>query len=606
MGFHRGGKEGVGRQDAVLPNSQISEGTQAAWARSPAPRHPRCRVFAEGTWKPRKRIGSSHVPAARPPPPSPQAPCLSSPSTAPAPLLGPGHPRGRPRPFPSSGVAGLGAAPGSPGRPGGSTTDGGSDAPQPPSAVSPRGVAPVHPFSLNVSKPGFRPRCVQLLAKRPSPQPVPATRAARTGAKSRLPSGAPGWGPGLGQASRSSAPTVGSRPEGVEGWRGGGGGGGGRRMGARPLCRGTAWAGEAGVWNGLPSPGAPLFTGRGRPCVRSKGLRGDLCSAECGAAEAIRRNPGSEGVESGCPRPCWLVPVPGPPAQVRPLGRALQDAPGWVPAGRAPRGLVAGALGAGGARGEGSCPPWRASPAAPGDPPNPKITGSVRSSPPPARPGAVLRHCPRRPPVRRPHAAEALGVTRAGSGSPREALAWAPGPLLSWEGADGPAPPLAPLSPCPRVTAEESEPRAGGEGAGGPGERAQRALGGKARGAPAPPTAEDRATRAAAVPLTRAAPRWRWPQGLRRRPTAEGLPPFLGEGGPAAGQASQVLRGPVPPPAAPTCGTCTCTCTCTWRPWPPTAVPHPQLGRRAPRRRSGLLPCPYLPGGRAPIRMARH
>eukprot|EP00071_Canis_lupus_P034880 XP_022268437.1 collagen alpha-1(I) chain-like [Canis lupus familiaris] len=331
-------------------------------ARAP-PRHPRCRVFAEGTWKPRKRIGSSHVPAARPPPPSPQAPCLSSPSTAPAPLLGPGHPRGRPRPFPSSGVAGLGAAPGSPGRPGGSTTDGGSDTPQPPSAVSPRGVAPVHPFSLNVSKPGFRPRCVQLLAKRPSPQPVPATRAARTGAKSRLPSGAPGWARPAGAPRRLQG-------RGRRGWRGGGVEGvegvaaerapgrcageqpGRARPGSGTGCppreaeahptgeAGTCRPSQAGCPPALQAaasvpPSTPHgFQGSVPRLSRlsslreprslqdgaapASGARGcEATSAQPNAAPPRRSegNRGTEGVESGCPRPCWLVPVPGPPAQ---------------------------------------------------------------------------------------------------------------------------------------------------------------------------------------------------------------------------------------------------------------------------------------------------
>lgn len=99
------------------------------------------------------------------------------------------------------------------GRAGEHDSDGGSDAPQPPSAVSPHGVAPVRPFSLNLSKPGFQPRCVQLLAKRPSPQPVPATRTART--RAREP-------PSFKWARPAGAPT---RLEGRSRrqWRGGGG-----------------------------------------------------------------------------------------------------------------------------------------------------------------------------------------------------------------------------------------------------------------------------------------------------------------------------------------------------------------------------------------------
>ncbi|XP_038317156.1 translation initiation factor IF-2-like isoform X1 [Canis lupus familiaris] len=50
----------------------------------------------------------------------------------------------------------------------------------------------------------------------------------------------------------------------------------------------------------------------------ASGARGcEATSAQPNAAPPRRSegNRGTEGVESGCPRPCWLVPVPGPPAQ---------------------------------------------------------------------------------------------------------------------------------------------------------------------------------------------------------------------------------------------------------------------------------------------------
>ncbi|CAD7672624.1 unnamed protein product [Nyctereutes procyonoides] len=279
-------------------------------------------------------------------PPSPQAPCLSSPSTAPAPLLGPspGHPGGRPRPFPSSGVAGLSAAPGSSGRP-----DGGA-------RHLPIFTQPVKARISTLSTP----MCAAV-----GQAPLPAAHSchprSQDGAR-EPPSSAPGWGPGLGQASRSSDPTGGSRPEAVEGVEGvaadrapgrcareqpgrarPGSGTGCPPRKPRPILQ--TKQGPVGLpRQGVPSPyrrppvslpvppdgfqgsvvrlsslGEPRFLQDG--ATSASGARG--CEATSARARVPNPAPprrsegnrGTEGVESGCLRPCWLVPVPGPPAR---------------------------------------------------------------------------------------------------------------------------------------------------------------------------------------------------------------------------------------------------------------------------------------------------
>lgn len=137
----------------------------------------------------------------------------------------------------------------------------------------------------------------------PGQAPLPADRSCHPRGQDRGQEPPSFRGPGLGQASRSSAPTAGSRPEGVEGWR--------RWRGWPPKGRQAAVPGNSlgGRGRGLERAALP---GRPRPILQAK--QGPVGLPRRGVPQPYRRPPVSLPVPPMASRDLYHVSLVSRPS----------------------------------------------------------------------------------------------------------------------------------------------------------------------------------------------------------------------------------------------------------------------------------------------------